>query len=169
MRLKGAASSGGAMSRSNAPAQHAMIRQTGSVTTRWPRPTAAFAEIFDRLSTPKRYSTSNGPGAAIGKTSGIRVEADCFGEIDAWHEFDVTQHLTYRQICLISHPSFIAESFGGEDACGGRGRVERGEERDADGDGGDDDAIENAWSEGQGVDGVDLGGEMDEVIVAAGP
>ncbi len=64
--------------------------------------------------------------------------------------------------------SFVAKGFGREgSACGPR-RIERGDEGDADGDDGDEEAIHGARDEGNVVDGVDLGREGDDVVVAAG-
>src|SRR6516165_7717233 len=62
----------------------------------------------------------------------------------------------------------VAQRFGGADACGGRGRIERSEKRDADRDDGDDNAIEDARSERKCVERVDVGRELD-VVVATGP
>src|ERR1035438_1926818 len=63
----------------------------------------------------------------------------------------------------------VAQGFGGQNAGGGIRRVQRGQQRDADGDCGDDQAVERTRGKGQGIDGVDLGGEVNEVVVASGP
>ena len=69
---------------------------------------------------------------------------------------------------LSHHRLLVSQCFGGQNARGGRRGIECGEERDADRDHGDDEAIEQAWGEGQGIDGVDVRREGD-AVVAAGP
>jgi hypothetical protein len=63
----------------------------------------------------------------------------------------------------------ISQGLGGEDFGGAAAGVEGGEQADAERDGGDDERIDEARGEGQVVDGVDRGVEVDEAVVAAEP
>src|SRR5512146_1268189 len=61
---------------------------------------------------------------------------------------------------------FVAQGFGWIDPRGGAGRIKGSDERDEHGDEGDEDAVGEARREGDVVDGVDLGGEGDQVAVS---
>src|SRR5215472_12973038 len=70
-----------------------------------------------------------------------------------------------RSVWLIS--SFVAEGLGGENAGGGPGGVEGRDERDAYGDQSNENAVQDARSEGNVVDGVHLGSEREQAVVAS--
>ena len=65
--------------------------------------------------------------------------------------------------------SFVAKSLSRQNARSGGRRIQRRQQRDSDGHGGDDQPIQRPRRKGQRVDGVHLSREMNEVVMSTGP
>src|SRR5579863_8901968 len=76
---------------------------------------------------------------------------------------------TPRHMLSSSDSSLIPQRLCRQNPRSGRRRVQRRQQRNSNGNCGYDQPIERPRRKGQGIDGVDLGGKMDEVVVAARP
>ena len=81
----------------------------------------------------------------------------------------MTHIVPHCQILLIRCDLFVSQRLSREHTRCRRRRIQRRQQRDSDRNRGDNHPVERARREGQRVDGVDLGREMNEVVVSAGP